>query len=344
MTHIDDSLQALQDFDPAAHKYLYVCGDGTNQFLEARTVGFLGRIWQWICIKLGCSNASLAKVAAYVAKNAAQLMPPLSSDAAACDRLLDKLVKYDKNHPNQISQNLALIQAALLANQAGNAPPAPPAPPPASPPTFDQALEAFEQWKTTGQEADFKQFLDLLLDPGMMEIHYAYFMPQITCEEIEKAVALGYFAIDFSSLSNATFPTAVDYMDQDRLKALFGCFFESSDLIKQEYDPAISIRCLSITKYLTKKHSNHVSKMLEWLCPYVQTKQYLFALMGQLHQYYDNPLPGPDAEAVWRFTEAYILWDSKRPGADQKAYRLRNTTAVQDMLKMSKYSYLTAFL
>src|SRR5436305_452384 len=96
---IDRSVQAIHLFDPARNRYLYLVGEGTDQALKTYELGWLGRVWLWICIKLGCSNASMAKVVAYVAQNADQLFAQLQ--AVDANRLLDKIQKYNKHYPGK---------------------------------------------------------------------------------------------------------------------------------------------------------------------------------------------------------------------------------------------------
>lgn len=112
---LKNNILAIQNFDPAKNNYLFVQGHGADACLVTRKVGFLGRIWLWICIKFGCSNASMKKIASFVANQAAALFPKLP--LRDLKRLMDKIHKYDKRHPNAISKEVALINTAFQNRQ-----------------------------------------------------------------------------------------------------------------------------------------------------------------------------------------------------------------------------------
>lgn len=109
LSHIKDNIKAIHDFDPAKGKFLFLEGTGTaNERLITKQLGFLGRVWLWICTKIGCSNASMAKLANYIADQGKNLLSELTP--GDYKRLAGKVLKYDKRHPNKITYAACVIK------------------------------------------------------------------------------------------------------------------------------------------------------------------------------------------------------------------------------------------
>lgn len=102
MTTIQDSLQAIQEYNPKAHVYLRVVGEGSNQYLKAEKIGWFGRILMWF----GCSSANISKIARFVHLNIDKLCSSTLIDLKDNDNALGKLAfrlnKYNKQHPKNI--------------------------------------------------------------------------------------------------------------------------------------------------------------------------------------------------------------------------------------------------
>lgn len=102
MNNIQDSLQAIQQYNPKEHVYLRVVGEGDNQYLKAEKIGWFGRILMWF----GCSNANMSKVARFVHNNINKLCTAgvidLKDNENALGKLNFKLHKYSKRHPKKI--------------------------------------------------------------------------------------------------------------------------------------------------------------------------------------------------------------------------------------------------
>lgn len=107
MNRIEDSVRAIQNFQQVKGRFLRVVGQGSSQHLEAVNLNWFGRLLMW----LGCSNASMVKVAKFVAQHidafCSSKNANIQNDKNAFGHLIVKMQKFDKRHPHKIT---SLIQ------------------------------------------------------------------------------------------------------------------------------------------------------------------------------------------------------------------------------------------
>lgn len=103
--------QAIHDSIRDKNIYLFVKGEGNNETLEARKIGFLGRIWIWLRIKLGCMESPMLKVAGFIAKNAGSIFSQLKNYEKYA--LVKKLDKYSHLHGDVIRSEIKTIKTFL---------------------------------------------------------------------------------------------------------------------------------------------------------------------------------------------------------------------------------------
>lgn len=236
MNPLSSSIQALHDFDPAQNKYLYVVGEGADMHLQSCKIGFLGRIWQWICIKLGCSNASMAKVAAYVAQNAAQLFPSLRVPDIRL--LFDKFEKYRNNHPGTIDEDLKTIYACQPKAFVH--------------PHSLTAWNAFQNYRSTSQPQDLEAvFSDQTGDEAFETI-----VPLLTEDDLK---SLGVdFRMQLNWGSDNSPHKGVDFMSADQFEALF----KDPLLLYLNKDLDIGIKLTEIAQLALSKNNR---ELVDWI-------------------------------------------------------------------------------
>lgn len=103
------NLQAIQDMDTSEHKYLEVVTEEGEQHLSVVKKGLFGRIW--MC--LGFSNASMKKVAQYIAQNEEKLQGASIDQRGSVKALQGKIGRYQDRH----SSTGVLAQALNVLGQ-----------------------------------------------------------------------------------------------------------------------------------------------------------------------------------------------------------------------------------
>src|SRR5690348_1869228 len=90
MSRIENSLQAIKSYDPKGGVFLRISDSGSGQYLEAVRLSWFGRLLIW----LGCSNASMEKIARFLARNIEALCRTEPS-SFALGGLIKKVEKFD---------------------------------------------------------------------------------------------------------------------------------------------------------------------------------------------------------------------------------------------------------
>lgn len=103
---MNESIAAIEHYNPKTNIYLKVVGDGPNEHLEAVKICWLGRILMW----LGWTSASMKKVANYIACNMDGLCKTwfeqaqkISKSQSSFGDLVSRVSRYDKKHPKYIT-------------------------------------------------------------------------------------------------------------------------------------------------------------------------------------------------------------------------------------------------
>lgn len=124
MTNLQNTIDAINGFNNSPDKLmLFVEKIGDKNALRLRQVGFLGRLWQWICIHLLCMQSPMVKVAKFIAQDATQIFPRIGSPESM--PILRKMKTYDRHHPNKIAKEIKAIQSFVKSLEVTPALPQP---------------------------------------------------------------------------------------------------------------------------------------------------------------------------------------------------------------------------
>lgn len=115
MNNIENSVLAIKQSCPKSGIYLRVVGKGNDQCLQAVKINWFGRLLMW----LGCSNASMAKVAKFLHQNIGALtnskLLDVQDEQNPLGKLLARAKKFDQNHPAKISHLIGKITSTYTS-------------------------------------------------------------------------------------------------------------------------------------------------------------------------------------------------------------------------------------
>lgn len=341
-SRLENDIQAIHNFDPAKNKYLFVSDKDAQTGLTSREVGFLGRIWMWICSKLGCNNASLQKVSKYIADHADQILPKLLPEDRK--RLLEKIQKYNAKHPNAIKNACDTINKVATSIQpASDTPPKEPTkyrfpwrvgrPGGCVPPYMNQrindhyralqvplpfsqnsqrAQQAVETWKNfqnSHKEEDLEETLKLMYEEeACKEI-----VPHLTDQQIKTYGGRYSLEFEFKFKEHSKVPAAIKFMSTSQLKSLLQHLL----LIEPREDPLSFSYVRIVTDVIVDRPDE--AEMLQWMCEQIETSEdRILSLINGLHYSYDfmdwnQPQPGPYRLAIWKLTATYMSIVAKKP-------------------------------
>lgn len=317
MNNLTDDIQAIQDFDPAVSKYLYVEGSGANAHLVTHQLGFLGRIWLWIRIKLGCCTSPMIAVAGYVSQNALQLLSRLQLTDA--QRLVEKVNKYDQNHPGTIlNHQIQVINQMYHVIGAAKANP----------------IAAWTKYQATQDNEDFRLTIELMInDLNACTV----ILPQMSNREFTEAVDKGYIDTSWVQIGNGTdaytFPEGIQIFTTDQMKYVLKFSFRHNPPMM----PSLVAYCCDIFAELERYRQNDKGELIEWLMTEVLDSQALYTFLKDGHLAYRAPnILTRQKTAILDFTAAVI--DALNQEDPTKLPILKGYDIVQEMCTIPAYA------